>query len=85
MALEEAAALGCLLPRGTTRDDVPARLAAYQAVRKDRGEYVNTESVAQVAVPEKRGEYLRCKCACTMFPLESYAVTASDGDASRDD
>ncbi|KAJ7472726.1 FAD/NAD(P)-binding domain-containing protein [Mycena latifolia] len=61
MAIEEAAALGCLFPLGTTRDEVPARLAAYQALRKERGEYVNTESVAQAGVPEKRGEYLRSR------------------------
>ncbi|KAJ7679202.1 FAD/NAD(P)-binding domain-containing protein [Mycena polygramma] len=61
MAIEEAATLGCLFPLGTTREDVPARLEAYQILRKARGEYVNTESVAQAAVPEKRGTYLRSR------------------------
>ncbi|KAF7374344.1 FAD/NAD(P)-binding domain-containing protein [Mycena sanguinolenta] len=37
MAIEDAAVLGCLLPLGTTREDVPARLEAYQKLRKDRG------------------------------------------------
>ncbi|KAJ7222957.1 hypothetical protein C8J57DRAFT_1593086 [Mycena rebaudengoi] len=59
MAVEEAASLGCLLPLGTTREDVPARLEAYQALRKPRGEYVNTESVEQASVPSKRGRYMR--------------------------
>ncbi|KAF8143770.1 hypothetical protein K438DRAFT_1422865, partial [Mycena galopus ATCC 62051] len=30
MAVEEAAALGCMLPTGTRREDIPARLEAYQ-------------------------------------------------------
>ncbi|KAJ7737789.1 FAD/NAD(P)-binding domain-containing protein [Mycena maculata] len=59
MAIEEAGTLGTLLPLGTAREDVPARLEAYQTLRKERGEFVNTESVAQAMVPEKRGFYLR--------------------------
>ncbi|KAJ7196772.1 FAD/NAD(P)-binding domain-containing protein [Mycena pura] len=65
MAIEEAGTLGCLLPLGTTPDEVPARLEAYQALRKERGELVNTESVAQ-ASPEMRGRYIRCGW---LFPL----------------
>ncbi|KAJ7512399.1 FAD/NAD(P)-binding domain-containing protein [Mycena galericulata] len=61
MAIEEAGALGTLFPLGTTRDEVPARLAAYQTLRKERGDFVNTESVAQTAVPEKLGLYLRSR------------------------
>ncbi|KAJ6507720.1 FAD/NAD(P)-binding domain-containing protein [Mycena vitilis] len=61
MAIEEAATLGCLFPLGTTREDVPARLEAYQLLRKTRGEFVNTESVAQAAVPEQRGAYSRSR------------------------
>ncbi|KAF7321667.1 FAD/NAD(P)-binding domain-containing protein [Mycena kentingensis (nom. inval.)] len=57
MAIEEAATLGCLLPLGTKREDVPARLAAFEKLRKERGEFVNTESVAQ-AMPEKRNKYI---------------------------
>ncbi|KAF8145222.1 hypothetical protein K438DRAFT_1992064 [Mycena galopus ATCC 62051] len=34
MAIEEAVALGCLLPAGTRREDIPARLEAYQKLRK---------------------------------------------------
>lgn len=60
MAIEDAGALGCLLPLGTTREEVPARLVAYQAVRKERGDFVNATSVGQ-ALPEKRGEYIRCE------------------------
>ncbi|KAJ7494323.1 FAD/NAD(P)-binding domain-containing protein [Mycena galericulata] len=48
MAIEEAAALGCLLPSGTTREDVPARLQAYQDLRKERGDFVRKGSVEQV-------------------------------------
>ncbi|KAF8132198.1 hypothetical protein K438DRAFT_830770 [Mycena galopus ATCC 62051] len=49
MAVEEAAALGCLLPAGTRREDIPARLKAYQDLRKQRGDFVNAESVEQVS------------------------------------
>ncbi|KAJ7126677.1 FAD/NAD(P)-binding domain-containing protein [Mycena epipterygia] len=55
MAIEDAAALGCLLPLGTTREEVPARLAAYQTIRKERADFINSESVAQ-ALPAKRGQ-----------------------------
>ncbi|KAJ7101547.1 FAD/NAD(P)-binding domain-containing protein [Mycena belliarum] len=48
MAIEDAGALGCLLSAGTSRADVPARLKAYETLRKERGEYVGTQSVAQV-------------------------------------
>ncbi|KAJ6526255.1 FAD/NAD(P)-binding domain-containing protein [Mycena vulgaris] len=59
MAIEEAGALGCLLPLGTSRGDVPSRLEAYQALRKPRGDYVNRESLAQATEPSKRGLYFR--------------------------
>ncbi|KAJ7234185.1 hypothetical protein B0H12DRAFT_1143088 [Mycena haematopus] len=61
VAIEEAGVLGCLLPLGTTKDDVPARLEAYQKLRKERGDFVGAESVAQAAVPLKRGLYLRSR------------------------
>ncbi|KAJ7234192.1 FAD/NAD(P)-binding domain-containing protein [Mycena haematopus] len=60
MGVEDAATLGCLFPLGTTKEDVPARLEAYQALRKERADFVNTESVAQ-ARPEKRGTYIRSR------------------------
>ncbi|KAF7374538.1 FAD/NAD(P)-binding domain-containing protein [Mycena sanguinolenta] len=44
MAIEDAAAIGCLFPAGTSPKDVPDRLKAYQDVRKERGEFVTTES-----------------------------------------
>ncbi|KAJ7500824.1 FAD/NAD(P)-binding domain-containing protein [Mycena galericulata] len=59
MGIEEGAAIAAFLPPGTTRDDVPARLEAYQAHRKARGEFVGRESLEQVKIPEKRGEYIR--------------------------
>ncbi|KAJ7499867.1 FAD/NAD(P)-binding domain-containing protein [Mycena latifolia] len=49
MAIEEAGSLGCLLPLGTRREDIPARLEAYQDIRKDRGDFARKESVEQVA------------------------------------
>ncbi|KAJ6512690.1 FAD/NAD(P)-binding domain-containing protein [Mycena sanguinolenta] len=58
-AIEEAGALGCLLPLGTRREDVPSRLEAYQAVRKPRGDYINREALEQAVDPSKRGLYLR--------------------------
>ncbi|KAJ6507747.1 FAD/NAD(P)-binding domain-containing protein [Mycena vitilis] len=50
MALEEAASLGCLLPAGTRREEIPARLAAYQDLRKQRGDFVRKGSVERVGV-----------------------------------
>ncbi|KAJ7480607.1 FAD/NAD(P)-binding domain-containing protein [Mycena latifolia] len=49
MAIEEAGSLGCLLPAGTRREDVPARLEAYQELRRDKGNYVNRESIEQAS------------------------------------
>ncbi|KAJ7456218.1 hypothetical protein FB451DRAFT_1512695 [Mycena latifolia] len=60
MAIEDAVKIGCILPRGTPKDEVPRRLEAYQTLRKERGEWVLTESVEQVMVPAKRGLYGRC-------------------------
>ncbi|KAJ7153099.1 FAD/NAD(P)-binding domain-containing protein [Mycena crocata] len=59
MALEDAAALGCLIPLGTRREDIPGRLEAYQELRKSRGEFVNRESLEQATQPSKRGLYSR--------------------------
>ncbi|KAF8207391.1 hypothetical protein K438DRAFT_1755438 [Mycena galopus ATCC 62051] len=41
MGIEEGGALGCLLPAGTRREDVPARLRAYEYLRKQRGDFVS--------------------------------------------
>ncbi|KAJ6578003.1 hypothetical protein B0H19DRAFT_1229936 [Mycena capillaripes] len=49
MAIEEGGALGCLFPAGTRREDIPARLQAYQDIRKTRGDFVKTQSVEQVS------------------------------------
>ncbi|KAF7289647.1 FAD/NAD(P)-binding domain-containing protein [Mycena chlorophos] len=48
MAIEEGVALGILFPLGTTPEQVPARLEAFQALRKERGDFVSTESTAQI-------------------------------------
>ncbi|KAF7289631.1 FAD/NAD(P)-binding domain-containing protein [Mycena chlorophos] len=47
MAIEEAGTLGVLLPLGTTPEQVPKRLEAFQELRKERGEFVNLQSQAQ--------------------------------------
>ncbi|KAF7289643.1 FAD-binding-3 domain-containing protein [Mycena chlorophos] len=48
MAIEEGACLGILFSVETSREDVPARLEAFQALRKERGDYVKEQSTAQV-------------------------------------
>ncbi|KAJ7624692.1 FAD/NAD(P)-binding domain-containing protein [Roridomyces roridus] len=48
MAVEDGGALGCLLPAGTRAEDVPARLKAYEELRKERGEFIRAESVDQM-------------------------------------
>ncbi|KAJ7158417.1 FAD/NAD(P)-binding domain-containing protein [Mycena filopes] len=55
MAIEDAGTLGCLLPLGTTHEDVPARLEAYLALRKERGDFVTTGSVEQVSALMNKG------------------------------
>ncbi|KAJ7102020.1 hypothetical protein C8R44DRAFT_859181 [Mycena epipterygia] len=59
MSVEDAVTLACLLPPGTTEEQIPARLEAYQTLRKERGEFVLRESVEQVTIPSKRGLYSR--------------------------
>jgi len=61
MAIEDAAAIGCLIPLGTRREEIPARLEAYQQLRKSRGEFVNRQSLEQATEPSKRGAYSRSK------------------------
>ncbi|KAJ7788861.1 hypothetical protein B0H14DRAFT_2627840 [Mycena olivaceomarginata] len=51
-AMEDAAALGVLLPLGTTRTDIPARLKAYEALRKERAR----ADWARVARPDDGAE-----------------------------
>ncbi|KAJ7662969.1 hypothetical protein B0H17DRAFT_1093098 [Mycena rosella] len=57
LAIEEAGALGCLLPLGTRREEVPSRLEAYQTLRKPRGDHVSRESLHQGTEKFKRGQY----------------------------
>lgn len=61
MGIEDAVTVACLLPDGTPAALVPRSLAAYETLRKPRGEFVLTESVEQVTVPEKRGLYGRSR------------------------
>ncbi|KAJ6584366.1 hypothetical protein B0H19DRAFT_1104818 [Mycena capillaripes] len=58
-AVDDAAVLSHFLPLGTTRADIPARLVAYQALRKDRAELTATESHDQIMVPSERRKYFR--------------------------
>lgn len=59
MGLEDAVALATLLPMGTKLSDIENRLVAYENLRKERAEYVATESLEQQDIPGKRGLYLR--------------------------
>ncbi|KAJ7614054.1 hypothetical protein FB45DRAFT_758798, partial [Roridomyces roridus] len=45
MAIEDAGVLGVLLPLGTTQDEIPARIAAHETLRKERAEFVNKQSL----------------------------------------
>ncbi|KAF7337008.1 FAD/NAD(P)-binding domain-containing protein [Mycena venus] len=82
MAIEEAAALGCLLPVGTSREDVPARLEAYQTLRKARGEHASTSSMSQSTGPEKRGLYNRSQeMEASLIDHDTIKVTQAYVDA----
>ncbi|KAJ6512856.1 FAD/NAD(P)-binding domain-containing protein [Mycena sanguinolenta] len=59
MAIEDAGAIGCLFPPGTRPEDVTERLKAYQDVRKERGEFVNTGSVEQLKHLKSGGSFGR--------------------------
>ncbi|CAK5268924.1 unnamed protein product [Mycena citricolor] len=59
MGLEDAVALGTLLPLGTTPEEIPDRLTLWQDLVKPRAEFVATESYEQQHIPAKRGLYLR--------------------------
>jgi salicylate hydroxylase len=62
MAIEDAGCIGCLIPAGTRREDIPARLVAYQDIRKQRGELVRTESVEQVSrITHGGSELIKCE------------------------
>lgn len=60
MAIEEAGSLGCLFPAGTHPEEVPERLKAYQDIRKDRGDFVNHQSVEQLKSLRRGGPFVRC-------------------------
>ncbi|KAJ6578112.1 FAD/NAD(P)-binding domain-containing protein [Mycena capillaripes] len=60
MGLEDAVALGVLLPKATHVEAVESRLRAYERLRKERAEFVAMESFEQQHSPAKRGLYLRC-------------------------
>ncbi|KAK7042789.1 FAD/NAD(P)-binding domain-containing protein [Favolaschia claudopus] len=76
-AMEDAAALGVLLPLGTTRGDIPERLKVYQALRKERTERIARESHDQMIVPAERGKYLRD------FELQKYVMGYNVLEAAR--
>lgn len=62
MAIEDAGTLGTLFPLGTSKDEIPQRLKAFELLRKPRAEYVKTESLEQVVDPARRGSFFRCEC-----------------------
>ena len=47
IAIEDAASLSALLPRGTTVDNIPERLALYEKVRDERAHKV--QSLTRIA------------------------------------
>jgi salicylate hydroxylase len=61
MALEDAVTLGILFPHGTAPVNVPARLGAYEALRKERAEFIGRESFEQFMLPEKKNLLSRCE------------------------
>ncbi|KAJ7435430.1 FAD/NAD(P)-binding domain-containing protein [Mycena galericulata] len=75
MAIEEAGAVGCLLPSGTRREDIPDRLRAYQDLRKQRGEFVNRESLEQAS---KTGFDMARSKELQLYLLEYDAVKAAE-------
>ncbi|KAJ7827240.1 hypothetical protein B0H14DRAFT_3720972 [Mycena olivaceomarginata] len=58
-AIEDAGALGVLHSAETPRTEIPARLAAYEGLRKDRTELIGRESHDQMMVPRERRKYAR--------------------------
>ncbi|CAK5268147.1 unnamed protein product [Mycena citricolor] len=48
MAIEDAGVLACMLPLGTTREDVSARLAVWEDIRKPRADFVNKTTIEQM-------------------------------------
>ncbi|KAJ7067359.1 FAD/NAD(P)-binding domain-containing protein [Mycena amicta] len=74
MAIEEAATLGCLLPFGTKAEDVPKRLEAFQELRKERGEFVNRESVAQALPKEKQTQTMNQQAKMRMYLVGHDAI-----------
>ncbi len=58
-AIEDAASLGCVLPLGTTRADVPSRMQLYEKCRKERAERV--QDVTRQAGPANKMELQKIK------------------------
>ncbi|KAK7002374.1 FAD/NAD(P)-binding domain-containing protein [Favolaschia claudopus] len=58
-AVEDAGALGLLLPSSTKRAEIPERLEAYHQLRKERVERITRESYDQMTVPKERGKFSR--------------------------
>jgi salicylate hydroxylase len=74
MAVEEAATIGVLLSLGTTREQVPSRLAAHEILRKECGEFVCRESLEQAMIPSKRGLYARRRSCLRAFIFRDLTV-----------
>ncbi|KAJ7288645.1 FAD/NAD(P)-binding domain-containing protein [Mycena rebaudengoi] len=61
---------------GAGRSDVPARLAAFQTLRKERDEFVNIDSLEQVTIPAKRGTFAKSR-EMQAYILEYDAIKAA--------
>ncbi|CAG9982947.1 unnamed protein product [Clonostachys byssicola] len=44
VAMEDAASIVALLPRGTSKDDIPERLALYQSIRDERAHHIQAST-----------------------------------------
>jgi acylaminoacyl-peptidase len=77
---EDAAAIGCLIPLGTRGEDIPARLEAYQHLRKSRREFFNRESLEQATQPSKRRLYARCEYSFLHITSEKFNFTSHLGE-----
>ncbi|KAJ7616444.1 hypothetical protein FB45DRAFT_1034760 [Roridomyces roridus] len=74
MCLEDAVALGVLVPAGTPRSEIAHRLEDNESLRKERAEYVSKESYEQQQVAEKRVDWLKGAIATEMRDRSRYDV-----------
>lgn len=73
-ALEDGAALGILLSKVTTREDVPQILKTYQDLRAPRSTALQKWSMKQVGLSNMPGEKHKCS-----FPTQKHINHLPDG------